>query len=81
MALGDHAEEITLIGAQAIYLHTGAADVALAEPTKDSDLVFDPRDLADDPPLEESMTATGFHQNLESPSPVPGSRLPAYRST
>ena len=69
MALGDHAEEVTLIGAQAIYLHTGAADVALAETTKDSDLVFDPRDLEDAPLLEDAMTAAGFHQNLESPQP------------
>jgi len=69
MALGDHAEEVTLIGAQAIYLHTGAADVALAETTKDSDLVFDPRDLVDGPLLEEAMTAAGFRQSLESPQP------------
>lgn len=40
--LADHAEEVTLIGAQTISLHTGAADVALAETTKDSDLVLDP---------------------------------------
>jgi hypothetical protein len=42
IALGDHADQITIIGAQAIYLHTGTADVALAEATKDSDLVLDP---------------------------------------
>jgi len=69
IALGDHAEEITLIGAQAIYLHTGAADVALAEATKDSDLVVDPREFADDPLLEEAMTRAGFHQNIDSPQP------------
>lgn len=69
VVLGDHADEITLIGAQAIYLHTGAADVALAETTKDSDLVVDPRALADHPLLEEVMSSAGFHQNLESPQP------------
>jgi hypothetical protein len=26
LALGDHTGEVTIIGAQAIYLHTGAAD-------------------------------------------------------
>jgi hypothetical protein len=69
IALGEHAEEVTLIGAQAIYLHTGAADVALAETTKDSDLVLDPRHLADDPLLEEAIAGAGFHQNLEKPQP------------
>jgi hypothetical protein len=68
-ALGDHANDVTLIGAQAIYLHTGAADVALAETTKDSDLVLDPRHLADAPLLEEAMTGAGFHQDLEKPQP------------
>lgn len=69
IALGDHADEITLIGAQAIYIHTGAADVALAETTKDSDLVVDPRALAGHPLLEEAMSSAGFHQNLERPQP------------
>ncbi len=69
VALGDHADEITLIGAQAIYLHTGAADVALAETTKDSDLVVDPRALAGHPLLEAAMSSSGFHQNLASPQP------------
>lgn len=69
LALGDHADQVTIIGAQAIYLHTGAAGVALAEATKDSDLVLDPRNLADDPRLEEAMTGAGFHQNLENPQP------------
>jgi hypothetical protein len=68
-ALGEHTDEVTIIGAQAIYLHTGAADVALAEATKDSDLVLDPRTLADDPRLEEAMTGAGFHQDLENPQP------------
>jgi hypothetical protein len=68
-ALGEHTDEVTIIGAQAIYLHTGAADVALADATKDSDLVLDPRTLADDPRLEEAMTGAGFHQDLENPQP------------
>jgi hypothetical protein len=41
-ALAGQREALVLIGAQAIYLHTGAADVALAEVTKDSDLAVDP---------------------------------------
>jgi hypothetical protein len=69
LALGDHAEVVTLIGAQAIYLHTGVAQMALAETTKDSDLVLDPRHLAEDPLLEEAMIGAGFHQDLERPQP------------
>ena len=42
-ALIDQRDALVLIGAQAIYLHTGAAVVALAEATKDSDLAVDPR--------------------------------------
>ena len=37
-ALEDHADSVIVIGAQAIYLHTGRISVALAEATKDSDL-------------------------------------------
>jgi hypothetical protein len=46
-ALREHRDAIVLIGAQAIYLHTGRADIALAEATKDSDLALDMRNLAD----------------------------------
>lgn len=37
-ALAEHRDAVVLVGAQAIYLHTGDALVALAESTKDSDL-------------------------------------------
>ncbi|HEY4277018.1 MAG TPA: hypothetical protein VGM91_02295 [Conexibacter sp.] len=40
-ALVEQRDALVLIGAQAIYLHTGAAVVALAEATKDSDLAVD----------------------------------------
>ncbi len=33
-ALWDHRDSVVVIGAQAIYLHTGAVGVALAEATK-----------------------------------------------
>jgi acetyl-CoA acetyltransferase len=39
-------DAVVVIGAQAVYLHTGAAATALAEATKDSDLALDPRLLA-----------------------------------
>jgi hypothetical protein len=68
-ALADQRDALVLIGAQAIYLHTGAAVVALAEATKDSDLAIDPRALADDPLLDEAMAAAGFHRDLIAPQP------------
>jgi hypothetical protein len=68
-ALADQRAALVLIGAQAIYLHTGSAPVALAEATKDSDLAVDPRALNDDPRLEEAMQRAGFHRNLIDPQP------------
>src|SRR5438034_6303109 len=68
-ALADQRDALVLIGAQAIYLHTGAAPVALAEATKDTDLAVDPRALNDDPLLEEAMQRARFHRNLTDPQP------------
>ena len=42
-ALWEHRDSVVVIGAQALYLHTGSAEVALAEATKDSDLAIDSR--------------------------------------
>jgi len=41
-ALGPHRDATILVGAQAIYLHTGDADLAVAEYTTDADLALDP---------------------------------------
>jgi hypothetical protein len=68
-ALAEQRNALVLIGAQAIYLHTGGANIALAEATKDSDLAIDPRALADDPLLDDAMTAAGFHRDLIYPQP------------
>ncbi|MHB1538377.1 MAG: GSU2403 family nucleotidyltransferase fold protein [Solirubrobacteraceae bacterium] len=72
-ALASHRQALVLIGAQAIYLHTGAADVALAETTKDSDLALDTRLLAREPLLEDAMRRAEFA--LDPRSPQPGSWL------
>ena len=68
-ALDAHHDALVLIGAQAIYLHTGAAPVALAEATKDSDLAVDPRALREDPRIDDAMTRAGFHRDLRDPQP------------
>ena len=59
-ALSDQRDALVLIGAQAIYLHTGAAGSALPATTKDSDLAIDRRRLSDDPLLEDAMSRGGF---------------------
>jgi len=74
-ALQPHLQALVLIGAQAIYLHTGGAAVALAETTKDSDIALDTRALPDTPLLEDAMRQAGFH--LDPDSPQPGSWLNA----
>lgn len=68
-ALVEHRDALVLIGAQAIYLHTGGAAVALAEATKDSDLAVDPRALGDHPLLDDAMGAAGFHRDILHPQP------------
>lgn len=68
-ALGAHRNSVVVIGAQAIYLRTTAAAVALAEATKDSDIAIDPRVLDDEPLIEEAMARAGFY-------PDPSKRQP-----
>ena len=68
-ALREHRDSVIVIGAQAIYLHTGAAEVALAEATKDSDLALDARSLGEDPLVEEAMTKAGFYLDPDSGQP------------
>jgi hypothetical protein len=68
-ALGAHRDSVVLVGAQAIYMHTGEIDEAIATETKDSDLVVDPEDLGSDPLIEEALERAGFHPDLERPQP------------
>jgi hypothetical protein len=69
IALEEHLDSLVLVGAQAIYLHTGEVDEAIATETKDSDLVVDPNGLADDPRLEDALSAAGFHHDIAHPQP------------
>lgn len=68
-ALQAHRRSVIVIGAQAIYLHTRAVAVGLAEATKDSDLALDTRSLLDEPLLERAMTSAGFRRDPNSPQP------------
>jgi hypothetical protein len=68
-ALDAHRDAIIVIGAQAIYLRTSAAPVALAEATKDSDLAVDPRLVGGDPLIEKAMREANFLPNPDSGQP------------
>lgn len=68
-ALGPHANDVVVIGAQAVYLHTGAADVAIAPFTVDGDLAIDPRGLQPEPLIEEAMTSAGFQLDQTKQQP------------
>ena len=59
-ALGPHREACVLVGAQAIYLRFGEADLAVAPFTTDGDLVIDPRRFSEAPPVERGLMAAGF---------------------
>lgn len=60
-ALGPHREAIVLVGAQAVYLRVGEADLAIAPYTTDGDLAIDPSVLPEIPPLEQALMAVGFY--------------------
>lgn len=62
--LGEHRRSVILVGAQAIYLHVGEADIAVAATTKDADIALDARTLGSEPRIEEVLHAAGF----ESPA-------------
>jgi hypothetical protein len=59
-ALGPHRDAMILVGAQAIYLQVGEADLAVAPYTTDGDLAIDPTRLSEKPRLEELLTKAGF---------------------
>jgi hypothetical protein len=60
-ALREHREATILVGAQAIYLHTGEAELGVAEYTTDADLALDPALLAEIPPIEKALEGAGFY--------------------
>lgn len=59
-ALGPQRDAVILVGAQAIYLHTGSVDLAVPEYTTDADVVIDPALLRDLPELELALSSAGF---------------------
>ncbi|MBZ4559891.1 hypothetical protein GBO17_13230 [Mycobacterium avium subsp. hominissuis] len=68
-ALQPYRNDLIVVGAQAIYLRTGSATVAIAEATKDSDFVIDPRHLPHEPLIEDAMSAANFKLNIDNRNP------------
>lgn len=60
--LQPHFESIRLVGAQAVYLHTHAADLAVQPYTADGDIAVEPGTLRDEPKLAAAMVSAGFAQ-------------------
>lgn len=61
-AVREHLDALVLVGAQAVYIHAGEADLAVAPYTTDGDLAIDPARLRPAPLLENALTAAGFVQ-------------------
>lgn len=64
-ALGSQRSAAILVGAQAIYLHTGDTDLAVAPYTTDGDVALDPSKLKDAPTLAEALGGAGFVADVE----------------
>ena len=62
-ALGAHGEAVILVGAQAIYVHTGevGADFAVSPFTYDADIALDPALLGSNPTIIDAMAGAGFN--------------------
>lgn len=74
-ALDRHREAFVLVGAQAIYLHTGDADLAVPAYTTDADLAVSPYELADSPLLSDLLTDRGFVRRQDPGSWVSGNGI------
>lgn len=59
-ALRPHLRSLVVVGAQAIYEHTGPADLAVAESTSDADLAISPELLAETPAITELLEDHSF---------------------
>jgi hypothetical protein len=63
-ALDGHRENLILVGAQAVYHHTGSSDLNVALMTTDGDLAIDTSDLAEAPEIGAALRQAGFIAGL-----------------
>lgn len=59
-ALGSHRDAVIVVGAHAVYMRVGDADLAVAPHTTDGDIAIEPAALGETPPLEHAFTRAGF---------------------
>lgn len=59
-ALGPQRNAFVLVGAQAVYIHAGETDLAVAPYTTDGDIAINPELLVDVPLLEDALREAGF---------------------
>lgn len=59
-ALSPQLESVVVVGAQAVYEHTGPADLPVAELTTDADVAVSPELLSDTPALTELLEVGNF---------------------
>ena len=59
-ALGEQRAAVIVVGAQAVYLHTGAIDLGVPEFTIDADITLDPALLREIPEIEAAMLGARF---------------------
>ncbi|HJP78748.1 MAG TPA: hypothetical protein VJ914_31025 [Pseudonocardiaceae bacterium] len=59
-ALEAHLDAIILVGAQAVYMHTGDTDLSVAPTTTDADVALAPDRVADEPLLGGVLADAGF---------------------
>jgi len=65
VALAPQGQAVIVVGAQAVYLRAGDADLTVAPYTTDGDLAIDPSRLEEIPQLAEAMGEAGFVRSLE----------------
>lgn len=78
-ALAEQRDAFVLVGAQAVYLHAGEGDIAVAPYTIDADLALDPRALADEPLLDRVLRQADIQPDKQPGSwlvPVDGRFVP-----
>lgn len=65
-ALRDHLDALVLVGAQAVYVHAGETDLAVAAYTTDGDLAIDSTCLGPEPLIETALANAGFAQKTNA---------------
>jgi len=64
-ALHPHIDALVLVGAQAVYHHTGDTDLAVAEYTTDADLSIAPALVGDEPLIAQALAEAGFTADVD----------------